>query len=135
MLCYHFFLFINISITPLFKSALTIMFPCVSIFSTPIFNHISLNILNVLLTFLWPTSFIAVLLRISICILSCYNFLSMGCTTTLQSYHSFFFSVLYSGYKISLFFHSNTFSFIVFFLSYFIHYTLVISLFFASFSL
>jgi len=58
---------------------------------------------------------------------------SMGHATTLQFYHSFFFSVLHSGYTISLFFCSNTFSPIVSLLLYFIHYTLVISSFFTFF--
>ena len=101
--------------------------------STLIFNHISFNILNILLIALWLTFFFAMLLGISICVLLCCTFLSMGYATTLQFYHSFFFSVLYSGYTISLFFCSNTFSSIISLLLYFIHYTLVISFLFTSF--
>ena len=41
----------NIPVAPLSKSALIIMPSCVSIFSTPIFNYTSFNILKILLTF------------------------------------------------------------------------------------
>ena len=47
------YLSINIPIMPLSKSALIIMPSCISIFSTPIFNHIFLNIPKVLLTSHW----------------------------------------------------------------------------------
>ena len=46
-------LFMNIPVALLSKSAFIITPLCISIFSTPIFNHTSLNILKVLLTFFW----------------------------------------------------------------------------------
>ena len=126
------FLSINIPVIPLSKSALTVMPSCIFIFSTPIFNYTSFNILNILLISLWPISSVAVLLRTSVCILFCCIFFSMGYATTFQFYHGFFFPVLHSGHRIPFFSYSNTFSFIISFLLYFIHYTLVISSLFAS---
>ena len=129
------FLSINIPVIPLSKSALTIMHLCISTFSTPIFNYISLNILNILLTSLWPISSIAALLGISIHMPSCYTFPSMGHATTLQFHHSFFFPVLHSRHRISFLSCFNTFPSIASFLLYFIHCTLVITPLFASSSL
>jgi len=56
----------------------------------------------------------------------CCTFFSMEHAATLQFYHSFFFSVLYSGYKIFLLSCSDTLPSIAFFLSHFIYYTLII---------
>ena len=129
------FLSINIPITPLSKSALTVMPLCISTFSTLIFNYTSLNILNILLMSLWLTSSIAALLGISVHVPSCSTFPSIGCATTPQFHYGFFFSVLHSGHRIPLLFHSNTFPPIVSFLPYFIYCTLIISPLFASSSL
>ena len=107
------FLSINISIALLFKSALTVMPSCVFTFSTPIFNYTSLNILNILLMFFWLTFSFAVLLGISICVLLCCTFSSIGHTATLQFHYGFFFLVPYSGHKIFLLSCSNILSFIV----------------------
>ena len=129
------FLSINIPITPLSKSTLTVTPLCISTFSTPIFNYTFLNILNVLLISLWSIFSVAVLLGISIHMPSYCTFPSIGYITTPQFHHGFFFSVLHSRHRISLFFYSNTFPSIVSFLPYFIHCTLAISPLFASFSL
>jgi len=128
------FLFINIPIALLSKSALTVMPLYVSTFSTLIFNHTSLSILNVLLISLWLASSFAVLFGISVYTLPCCSFSSIGCTATPQFHHGFFFPVLHSGHRISLFSHSNTLFPITSFL-YFIYCTLVISPLFSSFSL
>jgi len=129
------FLSINISIIPLSKSALTIMSPYISTFFTPIFNHTSLNILNVLLIFFWLVFSFIILLGISVHALPCCAFFSIGYTTTPQFYYSFFFFVLHSKHRIFLFSCSNILSSIMSFFLHFIYYTLIISPLFASFSL
>ena len=106
----------------------------ISTFPTPIFNHISLNILNIFLMSLWLTSPFIMLFGISVHMPLYYTFSSIGHTTTPQFYHSFFFSILYSGHKIFLLFYSNTLSPIVSLLLHLIHCTLVISPLFASLS-
>ena len=125
----------NILVTPLSKSAFTVMPLCISIFSTPIFNHTSFSILNVLLTFLCLSFSFTVLFGTSVCVLLYCVFLSVGCTTTLQFHYGFFFPVLYSRHRISFLSHSSTLSFIVSLFLHFIHCTLVISPLLASFSL
>ena len=121
------FLFINISVMPLSKSAFTITPSYVSTFSTPMFSHTFLNILNILLTSLYLFSFFAMLLGTSVHIPLYCTFLSIGHAATSQFYHSFFFSILYSGHKISLLSCSNTFPPIASFLPHSIYCTLVIS--------
>ena len=58
--------------------------------------------------FLQLTSSFAALFRISVCVLLCYTFSSMGYATTSQFHYSFFFFILHSGHRISLLFCSNT---------------------------
>jgi len=129
------FLSINISTTPLSKSALTVIPLYISTFLTPIFNYTSLNILNILLISLWLASSIAVLFGISVYMLPYCAFPSMGHTTTSQFHYGFFFPILHSRHRIFLLSYSNTFFPIMSFLSHFIHCTLVISSLFASSSL
>jgi len=90
----------NIPIVPLSKSTFTVMFSCVSTFSTSIFNYISLSILNVLLISLCLSFSFTVLFRTPICILLYCAFSCLGHATTLQSHHSYFLSILYSGHRI-----------------------------------
>ena len=78
------FLSMNIPIASLSKSAFTITPSWVSTFSTPIFNHTSLNILNVLLTSLCSppslaTPFGGLLYALPGCTFPC-----AGCTTLLS---------------------------------------------------
>ena len=121
------FLSINILVVPLSKSTLTVISSCISVFSIPIFNYISLNILNVLLMSLWITFSFTALFGTPVYAPLCYTFPSIGYAATSQFHHSFFFPVLYSGHRISPLSYSNTLSPIVSFLPYFIHYTLIIS--------
>ena len=94
------FLSMNIPIILLSKSAFTIIPLCVSTFSTPMFNHTSLSILNILLTFLCLSSFFTILFRTPIYMLPCCAFFCLEYTTTLQSHHGCFLLVLYSGHRI-----------------------------------
>ena len=87
------FLSINIPVVPLSKSAFTIMPSCVSTFSTPMFNHISLNILNVLLMSLCLSFSFVVPFGTSVCALSCCAFPSLESTAT--SFLFFCFEHLY----------------------------------------
>ena len=125
----------NISVTLLSKSTFTVVSSCISAFSTPIFNHTSLNILNILLISLYLFFSFTVLFRTLVHILLYCAFSSIGYTATLQFQHSFFFPVLYSGHRILLLSCSNTLSLIAFFLLHFIYCTLIISSLLASFSL
>ena len=129
------FLSINISVVPLSKSAFTVTPLCVSTFSTPMFSHTSLNILNVLLKSLCSSPSLAIPFRPSIYIPLCYAFTSVGRTATPQLYYSLFLSILHSGHKIPFFSCSDTFLIIISLLPYFIYSTLVISPLFASLSL
>ena len=81
------FLSINILVIPLFKSAFTVMPLYISTFSTPMFNHTFLNILNVLLTSLCLFSSFAIPFGTSVCMPPCYAFSSLEYATT----PSFFF--------------------------------------------
>ena len=126
---------INILVTPLFKSAFTVMPLCISIFSTPMSSYTSLNILNVLLTFFYLSPSLTVPFRVSVHVPLYCAFPSVGYTTSLQFYYSFFFSTLYSGHKILLFYHSDIFFTIVSLFLHFIHSTLIIFSLFASSSL
>jgi len=91
------------------RSAFTVAPSWVSTFFTPIFNYISLNILNILLkSFCLPLS-LAVHFGISVYILLCCAFLCTGHTATFQFHHSFLFSILYSRYRISFLFCSDIF--------------------------
>ena len=99
------------------------------------FSHTFLNILNILLTSFCSSLSLAVSFRVFVCVLPYCAFPSMECTTSLQFHHSLFLSTLYSEHKILLFSCSNTFLTIASFLSHFTHFTLVISLLFASSSL
>ena len=94
----------------------------VSILSSSMFSHISLNILNILLTSLLPFSFLAVLFGTLIYVLLCCTFAIVGYATTPQFYHGFFFPVLHSGHKI--FPSSNFLLFIMSFLPHLTHSTL-----------
>ena len=125
------FLSINIPVMPLSKSTFIVMPLCISIFSTPMFSYISLNILNILLKSLCLPPSLAAPFRTSVHIPLCCAFPFVEHTASLQFYHSLFLSILYSGHKILFLFCSNTFLTIVFFLSHPIHYTLVISPFLA----
>ena len=121
--------------SPLFKSAFTVMPLCISIFSTPMSSYTSLNILNVLLTFFYLSPSLTVPFRVSVHVPLYCAFPSVGYTTSLQFYYSFFFSTLYSGHKILLFYHSDIFFTIVSLFLHFIHSTLIIFSLFASSSL
>jgi len=126
---------INILVTPLFKSAFTIMPLCISTFSTPMSSYTSLNILNVLLTFFYLPPSLTVPFRVSVHVPLYCAFPSVGYTTSLQFHYSFFFSTLYSGHKILLFSCSDIFFTIVSLFLHFIHSTLIIFSLFASPSL
>ena len=76
---------INIPVTLLSKSALTITLLCISIFFTPMFNHTSLSILKVLLTFFCLPPFFAAPFSSLGCTLLCYTFPSVGCTAFLST--------------------------------------------------
>ena len=105
------------------NSAFTITPSCVSTFSTPIFNHISLIILNVLFTsFFHYTSQRFTLHTILLYFYLCQLYYHA------PTYHSFFFPILHSGYRIPLFSSFDISPLIMFFLSYFIYCTFVIPL-------
>ena len=73
-----------------------------SIFSTPIFNYISLSILNILFISLCSLFSLAVPFGPSIHTLPCCTFASINCTATSQFYYSLFLPILYPGHKIPL---------------------------------
>ena len=120
---------------PLSKSAFTIIPPYISIFSTLMFSHTSLSILNVLFTSLYSSLSLTAPFGASVHVLSCCTFFFMGYTTSSQFYYSFFLSTLYSGRRIFLLSHSDTFLTIVSLLPHFTHSTLIILFLFASLSL
>lgn len=120
------FLSINIPIAPISKNALTVMFSYISTFFIPILSHISLNILNVLLTSLQLFSFFTMLFGAPTYILLYYIFTSMGYTTFPQFHYGFFCSILYSRHRIFFLFYSITFSPIASLLSHSMHCILVI---------
>ena len=97
------FLFINIPAMLLFKSTFIIIPLCIFTFSTLISSHTSLNILNVLLTSLCLPPSLAVPFGVSVHVLPCCTFLSVGHTTSPQFHHSLFLPTLHSGYKILFF--------------------------------
>ena len=123
--CY-FFLFINILVVPLSKSTFTVMPLCIFTFSTPIFSHTSLNILNILLKSLCPLPSLAVHFGTSVYMSSFCAFPSMEHAASLQFYPSLFLPTLHSRYKILLLSYSDTFFTIVSFLPHSIYCTLVI---------
>ena len=129
------FLSINIPVMPLSKSAFTVIPSCISTFSTLMFSHISLNILNILLKSLCSPLSLTAPFGLSICVLLCYTFASVGHAATLQFHYSLFLPILYSGHKIFLLSCSDTFLIITSLLLHFTHSTLVISPLFASSSL
>ena len=129
------FLSINIPVVPLSKSTFTVTPLYISIFSTPIFSHTSLSILNILLTSFCSLLFLAVPFGPSVHMLPYCTFPSVGHSTSSQFYHSLFLPTLYSGHRIFFLSHSNTFLTIASLLLYFTYSTLIISSFFASLSL
>jgi len=129
------FLSINIPVVLLSKSTFTVTPSCVSIFSTLMFSYTSFNILNILLKTLCSSLSLAIPFRLSVHMLLCCTFASVGHTITPQFYHSLFLPTLHSGHKISLLSCSNTFLIIVSLLLYFTHSTLIISSLLASSSL
>ena len=94
----------------------------VSIFSSPMFSHTSLNILNILLTSFSPPPFLAVPFGALIHVLLCCAFAVVDCAATPQFYYGFFFPILYSEHKIFL--SSIFFPLIMSFLLHLIHSTL-----------
>ena len=101
---------INILVTPLFKSAFTVMSLCISIFSTPMSSYTSLNILNVLLTFFYLLSSLTVPFRVSVHVPLYCAFPSVGYTTSLQFYYFFFFLPYILGIKFFFFIILTSFS-------------------------
>ena len=81
--------------------------------STPIFNHISFNILNILLIVLWLTSFFAMLLGISICVLLCYTFLYGACHHSSVLPQFFLFCFTFWIYNLSFFLFQYFFSYCI----------------------
>ena len=67
----------------------------ISTFSTPIFNHTSLNILNILLKSLCPSPSLAVPFRTSVYMLLCCTFPFVGCTASPPSSTTLFFFLFY----------------------------------------
>ena len=112
------------------KSTFTVTPLCMSTFFTPIFSHTSLNILNILLIFLYLSSSFAMLLRTSVYVPLYCMFSSIGYAAIPQFHHSFFFPVLHSGHKIFFLSCSSTLLPIASFLPHSTHCTLVISLLF-----
>ena len=94
---------------PLSKSAFTIMPSCVSTFSTPMSSYTSLNILNILLTSLCSPPSLTAPFGVSVHVLPCCAFPSVGHAAYLQFHYSLFLPTLYSGHKILLLSCSNTF--------------------------
>ena len=108
------------------KSTFTIIPLCISTFSTLIFNHTSLSILNVLFIFLYSPSSLTMPFGASVHVPLCCAFLCSECTATFQFHYGCFLSILYFEHQIFLLSSSNIFSStIVFFLPYFVYLTLL----------
>ena len=130
MFCYYLLIYINIPVAPLSKSAFTVIPSYVSTFSTLMSSHISLSILNILLTSFCSFLSLAVPFGAFVYSLPCCAFPYIGHTTSPQFHHSLFLFTLHSGHKIFLLFYSGTFLTIASLLSHFTYSTLIISPFF-----
>ena len=120
------FLFMNIPVVLLSKSAFIVIPLCVSTFSIPIFSYTSLSILNILFASLCLFPFLLHFLEPLPMYCSAVLFSVQGILLPPQFYHGCFFSVLYSRHQIFFLFSSNIFSStIVFFPLHFVHLTLL----------